>query len=202
MATRLTRPQQVERNRQLVLDAARDVFTEAGYARATLDGIAERAGFSKGVVYSQFASKADLFLALLERRIEERAEQNRALTDGLAPREAVDAFLRIGQRDAHAAPDWQRVLIEFRAHASRDPELNRRYAALHARTIGEIASLLDGMYADAHVDPGVSTRTLAEFVLAVATGITLERSANDDALPASQLTDLITRALRLDGSTQ
>jgi AcrR family transcriptional regulator len=37
----------------------------------TLDAIADEAGFSKGVVYSRFGSKADLFLALLDRRIEE-----------------------------------------------------------------------------------------------------------------------------------
>src|SRR5690349_5007234 len=72
-STRLTRSQQVERNRDRVLGAARKVFSESGYAKASLDAIAERAGFSKGVVYSQFDSKADLFLTLLERRIEDRA---------------------------------------------------------------------------------------------------------------------------------
>ena len=76
MATRLTRAEQGERNRGLVLAAARRVFLERGYAGATLEAIAEEAGFSKGVVYSQFAGKPDLFLALLEARIAERAEQN------------------------------------------------------------------------------------------------------------------------------
>ena len=70
MATRLSRPEQVHRNRGLVLEAARRVFLERGYAGATLEAIAEEAGFSKGVVYSQFAGKPDLLLALLEARIE------------------------------------------------------------------------------------------------------------------------------------
>jgi AcrR family transcriptional regulator len=52
MATRLSRPEQVQRNRGLVLEAARRVFLERGYAGATLDAIADEAGFSKGVVYS------------------------------------------------------------------------------------------------------------------------------------------------------
>ena len=73
MPTRLSRAEQVERNRERVLDAAREVFLERGYAGATLEAIAEAAGFSKGVVYSQFAGKPDLFLALLERRIDQRA---------------------------------------------------------------------------------------------------------------------------------
>ena len=68
--------EQGERNRDLVLAAARRVFLARGYAGATLEAIAEDAGFSKGVVYSQFASKADLFFALLARRKAERAEEN------------------------------------------------------------------------------------------------------------------------------
>src|ERR1700735_1393810 len=84
MRTKLSREEQVERNRRLVLEAARRVFLARGYASATLDVIADEAGFSKGVVYSQFASKADMFLALLEASISERAEQNERLAGGLA----------------------------------------------------------------------------------------------------------------------
>ena len=52
------------------------MFLARGYGKATVEAIAEDAGFSTGVVYSQFGSKAVLFLALLERRIDERAERN------------------------------------------------------------------------------------------------------------------------------
>jgi AcrR family transcriptional regulator len=55
---RLTRAEQSERNRGLVLAAARRVFLARGYHGATLEQIADEAGFSKGVVYSQFESKA------------------------------------------------------------------------------------------------------------------------------------------------
>jgi AcrR family transcriptional regulator len=195
MATRLTRPQQVERNRELLLDAARAVFTEAGYVRATLEAIAERAGFSKGVVYSQFASKADLFLALLERRIAERAEQNRARTDGLAPEDVVGAFLGLAERDATADPAWQQVLIEFRAQAARDTQLNERYARLHERTVDQLAALLADVYERADVEPPNAPRMLAEFVLALGSGVVLERSAFADALRTSDLVAIASRAL-------
>ena len=66
MAVRLRRAEQVERNRGAVLEAARQVFIERGYAGASLEAIAEEAGFSKGVGYSQFGSKPELFFALLE----------------------------------------------------------------------------------------------------------------------------------------
>src|SRR5262245_25086032 len=82
MAVRLRRAEQVERNRTAVLDAARRVFLDRGYGGATVDAIAEEAGFSKGVVYSQFGSKADMFMALLEQRITERAAQNERIAAG------------------------------------------------------------------------------------------------------------------------
>jgi AcrR family transcriptional regulator len=201
MATRLTRPQQVERNRERVLDAAREVFTESGYVKATLDAIAERAGFSKGVVYSQFDSKADLFLALLEGRIAERAEQNRTLTDGLSAEDAVSSLFTKAERDGTENPAWQLVLVEFRAQATRDPALNERYAALHARTVEQLAEMFNSFYERAGIEPAAPTRSLAEFVLALGSGITLERAANGGALPTDDLLAIIARALGLHGRT-
>ena len=64
----------------------------AGTTPATLEQIADEAGFSKGVVYSRFASKADLFLALLEDRIAERGPQNAALAQDLAGSGEGQAF--------------------------------------------------------------------------------------------------------------
>jgi AcrR family transcriptional regulator len=199
--TRLTRAEQVERNRERLVAAAREVFAEAGYAKATLDAISERAGFSKGVVYSQFESKADLFLVLLERRIDDRAAQNRTVADRVEPHDALAALVDLGDRDARDDHSWSRVLIEFRAHASYDPALNARYAALHARTVEHLAETLDRICRRAGVEPTVIARTMAEFLLAVANGTKLERTASSDALPTNDLIALVTRALGLDRRT-
>src|ERR1700760_1705219 len=84
MSQRLSRSEQNDRNRALLLSAALQVFLSRGYHAATLEQIADEAGFSKGAVYSRFASKADMFLALLEGRIAERAAQNAELAGELA----------------------------------------------------------------------------------------------------------------------
>ena len=140
MSTRLSRAEQNDRNRALLFAAARRVFLARGYHAATLEQIADEAGFSKGVVYSRFASKADMFLALLEDRITERAAQNAALARDLAGSGDFAALLDLAQRAERAAPGWRLLVTEFRIHAARDPELNRRYAALHARTVEGIAA--------------------------------------------------------------
>ena len=142
MSSRLSRAEQNDRNRALLLDAARRVFLTRGYYAATLEQIADEAGFSKGVVYSRFASKADMFLALLEDRIQERAAQNAAAAGQLAGSGDFDALLDLAQQAERAAPGWRLLVTEFRVHAARDPELNRRYAALHARTVEGIARAL------------------------------------------------------------
>jgi AcrR family transcriptional regulator len=57
--------------RQALLDAARDVFLERGYANATIDAVVERAGGSKATVYALFENKEGLFSALVAEAAEE-----------------------------------------------------------------------------------------------------------------------------------
>src|SRR4051794_18810692 len=178
-----SRAEKVQANRTSVLAAARRVFLAKGYAGATLEAVAEEAGFSKGVVYSQFGGKADLFLALLDARIDERAAQNaRLAADAGAGAAAIRALLANSDRDTQAEAGWARVLIEFRSVAMRDPELNRRYAASHARTRQLLADLVERVLTAAGIEITIPPRALAEFILAFGAGLALERAADPDAL--------------------
>jgi AcrR family transcriptional regulator len=60
--------------RQALLDAAREVFLEKGYASATIDEVVSRAGGSKATVYSLFENKEGLFAALVAEAAEELSE--------------------------------------------------------------------------------------------------------------------------------
>ena len=51
-----------------LVEAAATVIAEKGFQRATLDEIAERAGMTKGAIYSNFAGKAELLLAAMMAR--------------------------------------------------------------------------------------------------------------------------------------
>ena len=195
MPTRLRRTEMVERNREAVLAAARRVFIDKGYAGATLEAIAEDAGFSKGVMYSQFESKADLFLALLEQRIEERARQNEHIVAEYAGLAGLRRMLEVAGEDAVAEAAWARVLVEFRALASRDPHVNARYAAAHARTVQLSAAAFERLFATAELKPRFPPRAMAEFGQALASGVTLEWAANPAALPLEVLSQMLVDAL-------
>jgi AcrR family transcriptional regulator len=182
MSPRLSRAEQNDRNRALLLAAARRVFLERGYYAATLDQIADEAGFSKGAVYSRFASKADMFLGLLEDRIAERAAQNAELAAELAGTGNFGALLDLAEQAERGAPGWRLLVTEFRVHAARDPGLNRRYAALHARTVNGIAQMFAEVSKENTADLPVPPRQLAELWLAIETGRALEQIADPDAL--------------------
>jgi AcrR family transcriptional regulator len=181
MSPRLSRAEQNDRNRALLLAAARRVFLERGYYAATLDQIADEAGFSKGAVYSRFASKADMFLALLEDRIAERAEQNARLAGELAGTGNFAALLDLAERAERGAPGWRLLVTEFRVHAARDPELNRRYAALHAHAVDGIAQVFAEVSKEDATDLPLPPRQQAELWLTIETGRALEQIADPDA---------------------
>jgi AcrR family transcriptional regulator len=73
-----------ERRRPLVLDTAYELFLEHGYDGTSMDAIAAAAGVSKPVVYDCFASKEELFSAMLDREEERIMGETRAalLTGG------------------------------------------------------------------------------------------------------------------------
>ena len=198
MSKRRTRIEQAAQNREALLAAARGVFLDRGYHGATLDAIAETAGFSKGVVYSQFESKADLFLCLLDRRIEERAQENRTAIAGKTGGEAVLALMKAGESDAARNPGWALLLIEFRSAAARDPAVNARYAACHRRTIDGLVSVFSDVWARSPAAPALAPETMAEFVLALGAGLTLERCVEPDALPPGKMAPHLLRMLGLE----
>ena len=86
----------VAAHREALLDTATAVFIEHGYEAASMNAIAERAGASKMTLYRLFPSKAELFVAVMMRRIErqlveldERIRDHRGSTEELLESLAV-----------------------------------------------------------------------------------------------------------------
>ena len=90
--TKAPRPlrRDAQRNRERILDAARELFAERGVA-VTLDDIAKRAGVGVGTVYRRYSNKDALLDELFEEGIDELAASAEAL---LASRDAWDALIR------------------------------------------------------------------------------------------------------------
>ncbi len=174
MTTRRNRAEISGQNRRDVLDAAHRTFLDKGYHGASLDAIALAAGFSKGVVYSQFGSKDDLFLALLEQRIDERRRNSARVAEGVVGPEGFVEVARDAIGVSAETLAWQALLLEFRAHAARNPTTLARYAELHEHAIAGTAEILGGIFERAGTPPPLPPRTLAVTFLAVGTGLAAE----------------------------
>jgi AcrR family transcriptional regulator len=185
MVKRLTRPMQREQVRRRLLKAAARLLSRRGYHGASVDAIAEEAGYTSGALYSHFGSKDGLFLALLEESLARRLrgyEEAFAGPGDLRERaaRAADASTRSLRED----PAAFLLFIEFWAVAVRDRRLRRRFAkrweAIHdaiARWVEEGAEGL-GLI----LEPG-DARRAAVVINALGNGIALAKLANPDEVP-------------------
>jgi AcrR family transcriptional regulator len=154
---RLSRSEAQAITRRRVLEAAAEVFGEKGFRAASLTDVAERAGHTIGAVYSNFASKDELFRALMGERIQFFEEGlAAALHDDTAEFASSNASVedriereldRMAAAEDAVPPRWWRLLYEYRAYAASDPaaaaelsNMDRRCREIMARYIERFAA--------------------------------------------------------------
>ncbi len=119
---RETLPQQRAREtRGPILAAARVVFGRRGYGQATIEDISAEAAVSNGALYHHFASKEELFKAILEDHISDQHFEISALVPASSLHELLERFARYWfehLRDAHSDDP---LFAEIWAQAVRDP---------------------------------------------------------------------------------
>jgi AcrR family transcriptional regulator len=184
MAQRLTRKERQAHTRERLMRSAASVAARRGLERASLDEVAEHAGFTKGAVYANFESKEDLFLAMVDAHFRARLDElDRILSTEDDPdrqaREAAEGFVR-----AHSAePEWQRLFFEFAIYAARNDQfrakLVERYRALRER----IAELLARRAKRLGIEPVIPPSDVAAMTFAMANGMALERMLEPEAVP-------------------
>ena len=179
--------------RKELLSAAADVFSARGFHDASIDAVAERAGYSKGTVYWHFAGKDDLFLALVEERVDRpMREMIELLRSAPADRDMAPeaskrfAALLAGQRE------WLLLDNEYWLQATRDPGLRRRYAArrreLRAALGDALASRAETLGAG---QLGVAPERVATAIMALGVGLAQQALVDPQAVPDDLLGEII-----------
>jgi AcrR family transcriptional regulator len=194
----MTRPTRAERRQQTrarLLDAAGQVFARRGFHAATVDEVAEAAGYTKGAVYSNFATKDELFLALLDQRVAAQLHQVEALAAIESSGALLAAMRGRTEQEFAAARDFGVLMAEFSLYAMRNPaaqaELAKRYRQLRSR----LAELITKRYARHQTTPPMPPEHLAALVLATDAGLFLQYAAEPGALPWELHADAITQLL-------
>jgi AcrR family transcriptional regulator len=195
---RLTRAQAKARTRQLLLDSAARVFAAKGFGGASLEEIAESAGYSTGALYANFDNKEQLFLELIATRraraLERRVEVvSQAFDDAIAKhQDPLDAlsrlFARVADRDREFAP----LQAEFWLYAVRNPAAMQVIAASLSDQVEALEPMVARALEHSGVHNGVEPRAVTTILLAMFQGLVRRRRLDPAAVPE----DMFAQAVR------
>ncbi|MEV8636123.1 TetR/AcrR family transcriptional regulator [Streptosporangium sp. NPDC051023] len=195
MPLRLSRGQAKARTRRHLLAAAAQVFAEQGFAGASVDEIASRAGRTVGALYANFAGKDDLFRALFEEHLPHPLD----VTGGI-PSQCEDSaawFAAFGTYMAELADQHtvtSTLEMEFLRYARTRPELLGRLAERWRAPRTAVARLLpphDTSH-DASHTTSRNASAVATVVIGLFEGLVVQRRADPGAVPP----ELFAQALR------
>jgi AcrR family transcriptional regulator len=187
---RLTRSERKERTRTDLIAAARRVFLRRGFHAASLDEIAEEAGFTKGAVYSNFESKDDLFLAVLDEHFRQRAQLYVSIVlDEERLEDTYRAVARFWAETNEREPRWPPLLSEFMTHAARRESLRLAAVDLRERFLEAIAGIIDALAARHGVEFKLPTKEIARGSGAISRGMALEQLL-DPSLPRELIEEM------------
>jgi AcrR family transcriptional regulator len=182
------------RTRERLLDAAERAFAAEGFGGASLDRIAEAAGFTRGAVYSNFADKADLFVAVLDRRLDRRHAE---VADAMLAARDPDAFVAAlrspawtaGREDAMR--QWLMLRDEFRLFALRNPSAAERLARYDRRQRDYYVEAITHLLGQLGVEPPINPRLAAAMLLAIDESLVRQHWIDADDVSATAVADAI-----------
>jgi len=194
--TRLTREEQRYLTVRKLRGAALQEVAQAGFAAATIDRISEKAGFSRGAFYSNFNSKEELVLELLEQ--DNSAEMN-AWVDMIAAAANMDElYARMAERFAAyiARTDWSLFLLELQLHAKRSADFNAHYRQHMKKTDVQVRNLIAALFTRAERTPPADLDLLAVSLRNYSTALSVEACWEEDASQPQKMAELIVIFLR------
>ena len=190
----LTRAESKQVTRERLLAAAERVLTRRGYHGASLSEIAGEAGYTIGAVYSNFDSKEDLLLALVERESLRIAQRIVAATTDVE--DAVEKLRR-------GADEWMAflaeqsalytVFIEFWTVSVRNRAIAGRNAELWGRVRSAIGSLITEHVHAAGKALALPAEQVGAAVMALGDGLAIQRLEGSNAIPDELFGELVGR---------
>lgn len=156
------------RTRVRLREAARALILEVGFDRATLRGIAERAGMGASSIYRHVRSKEELLIWELADLQAEAWTRFREADDRVAPtRDRVAHFFRVQHELLARNPDF--TVIALRAATHPEERAARDSLRLTERTVALLAEILQSGRKNADLDPGIDLLSAANVLCQIAT---------------------------------
>lgn len=173
-----------QQTRRVLLQGAKSVFAKRGYHGATLREIASVAGVSTGALYYNFPSKEELFLALLDARMEERiSEIKRTLAEESEGAAGIGRSTLDYIENLKRNREWIGLFFEFVAHAAREPTFAARFAARFEEFWRALAQLIEERARQQGIELPLPAHQVAVAIDVAGIGFMLPQIVNPDAVP-------------------
>lgn len=184
---RLSRAEQRERTRQRLIDAAEYVFASRGIGAASIEEIAEHAGYTRGAFYSNFDSKDDVVHAVLERRATTSAAELQALVEASTSPDDFFELMRARELDQEASA----IVLELALYAMRNPDARPRLAEVMKTSRAATTHVVRHLWAQFDVDVPADPEFIGKILQALDDGMSLLRLIEPDAYPFGLYTDAV-----------
>lgn len=173
VSKRLSRSESQARTRAQLIESATTLYLREGFAATSNDQVAETAGYSRGAVYSNFASKEELALAVLDQHM---ARQFEAVEFALDHGTVADRFAKFQQwlDQTLGEQQWALLKAELALAARRSPALLGQLAARDEQARATVTVLIERVMTDIGITLPIDPPTLARLILALGRGIALE----------------------------
>jgi AcrR family transcriptional regulator len=188
---RLTREERRRLTREQLLIAGREVFEENGYADSSVEEIAERAGYTRKAVYSNFSGKADLLLSIVERQFQSHIELVESiLGQGPAERQALDLGAAFSAYFSEERP-WEQLFHEFCTVAARDKEIGDRFRSQFREAKRELTRLVLEQAEIQEVKLTLPAERLVLGLFALLSGVAIEKLIDPEQIDDSLFGDML-----------
>jgi AcrR family transcriptional regulator len=195
---RLTRQESRARTRERLLESARQEFAQSGYGGASIDAIAENAGYSRGAFYANFAGKEDLLLEILRQFLTRELERTQEfLRAGHTPEE-LHASAERQIDEACADPTWPLLGLELQLRAARDPAIAKAYEDSQREHHDQLGQLFEELFRLAGKRMPTDRRLLASLMTTIGQAIVpiaLRRQSSGGPVDAGALYTLVMKGL-------
>jgi AcrR family transcriptional regulator len=195
---RLTRQESRLETRTRLLESAAQLFARGGYEGASVDLIAESAGYSKGAFYSNFESKEAVFLELLDIHKRREIDALAALLAQDIPASELLSLIRSGESGRGSDFHFGLLSAEFQLQACRDKTFAKTYAKLHRTHRDTMAGLVVKLFAKLDRTPPSAPKDLADIIMGLTTGLSLQETSVQGPLRKGFINEAILLVLGLD----
>lgn len=178
-------------SRNLILDAAFQMFSQVGFEKSSMAAIAKSAGVSKGLIYHHFDSKEDVLKGVFDSLVERTNEVWQGDFENATPKEILESIIDVTVKFIDEYPGWVRLMVHLSLQEDVVEGLREHIDILRKQKTLQVKPIFEAL---GYEDP-IQT---AFYFGAKLDGITLGWLALGKDFPIEQMTNQLKLEYKLD----